>query len=119
MVKKSKPSWRNLVQQSVSSITQGFAAVFIPQLDRETDILLDKVEYKLHVVQTKLINKMMASVIYLLAGVFLSLAVLFFLAESLGVPFTQAFLILGVVALAIGLFFSYKEQNKESAYYAK
>lgn len=105
-----------LVESLRTGLSSLFDVVFLSlfsSLNREAEVIFDRLEARTINLQARLIRHLAASAIIAVSMIFIVSAAYFYLVEFQGLSRTSSFLILGIILLMIGLFARKRERRHE------
>lgn len=112
MAKKKEKDHEGIIDK-VKAVAGTVSDILFPEIAKGAGEVLDTVEAKALVIETKLIRKLTAAATIGVAAVFLMLAGLFYLIEYQGMSKALAFLIIGVIVLVFGMYMQIKALLEE------
>ncbi|TAL52482.1 MAG: hypothetical protein EPN86_05260 [Nanoarchaeota archaeon] len=89
----------DILKSGMSMLPELFFSSVFNRLRAEADVLADKIERRLARLESRFISLLMSASFFITAALFLALALLFFLIDSLKMPRSIAFLAMGTVML--------------------
>jgi len=95
--------WYKLMQDGILSWTNGIVSSILAPVEKEADILLDKVEARVAVLISMMTRVAVIGATYLIAAAFMAIAVVFLLVEYTQLSFGQSFLALAVAVALIAI----------------
>jgi len=111
MVEKEQ-GFMGMIKDGLSYISQIVTASILPPITEGAEMVMKNVEERIMHIQKRMLREISSLVIIGFGGVFLILALLFFLIENLGLSKAVAFFSIGIIIFVIGLLLKIRESNK-------
>jgi hypothetical protein len=104
----NKKSWVDSAKEGAKGVAEIVFGSVIPSLGSHAEELMDRLGNKAIVIEERLLKMLAAGVVMGLAFLFFLLAALFFIVDFYEFTFAQAFFMVGIGLLIIGLFMRLK-----------
>ncbi|MFW5745925.1 MAG: hypothetical protein ACOCWQ_00045 [Nanoarchaeota archaeon] len=114
--KEDKHSWTTIfaqVREGISTVSQALFSNVFSQVNQEADILLDKAEQRVMIIEDRILGRLKSAALMGVGALLIILAVLFFLIEDLGLWFYEAFGIMGIIVIVVGLIIRVRQLTQE------
>jgi len=113
MVKSEKKrGFMDVIKSVLSYISQIISSSIFPQIAEGAEMIMKNIDNRIVLIEKRILRKISTLLIIGFGGVFLILALLFFLIEHLGWSKAAAFFSIGITVFVIGLLLKAGEANR-------
>jgi hypothetical protein len=109
---EKESGFMDVIKEGLGYISQVISASIFSPILEGTEIVMKNIDDRIIRIEKRILRKMFSFLIIGLGGIFLILALFFFLVESLGLSKAMAYFAIGIVVFVIGLILKVGESNK-------